>query len=69
MKVIWYFNCLLSIIFILLYNPKAAGLSNLKIQGQVLNTTRNIDKTLELLTWLTILLFFIFIILFSIYKI
>jgi len=69
MKIFWYINSLLSIIFILLHNPKSEGFSNLRIQGRILNSSKRMDKTLEILTWSTIMIFFIFIILFGIYKI
>nr|YP_009297718.1 preprotein translocase subunit G [Kumanoa americana]AOM67452.1 preprotein translocase subunit G [Kumanoa americana] len=58
MKLLWHINSILSIILILMYNPKLEGFGNLRIQGQILNSNKQINKTLEISTWLTIAFFF-----------
>nr|QHO64152.1 Preprotein translocase SecG subunit [Lympha mucosa] len=68
MKIIWYISAILTIVFILINNPKLERASNLGIQGKIFNSTRQANKTLEILTWSSLIFFFIYIVLLNIYK-
>ena len=58
MKIIWYISAILTIIFILIYNPKLEKLNNLGFPGKVFNNTTQTNKTLEILTWSNLTFFF-----------
>jgi protein translocase SecG subunit len=68
MKIIWYTSAILTIIFILIYNPKLEKLNNLGFSGKVFNSTTQTNKTLEILTWSNLTFFFMYIILINAYK-
>jgi protein translocase SecG subunit len=68
MKIIWYISAILTIIFILIYNPKLERLNNLGLQGKVFNSTRQTNKTLEILTWSNLTFFLMYIVLINTYK-
>jgi protein translocase SecG subunit len=68
MKIIWYISAILTIIFILIDNPKLERLNNSGIQGKIFNSTRQTNKTLEILTWSNMTFFFIYIVLMNAYK-
>jgi preprotein translocase subunit SecG len=68
MKIIWYISSILSIVFILIHNPKLERVSNIGIQGKIFSSTRHANKTLEILTWSSLTFFFIYIVLLNTYK-
>jgi preprotein translocase subunit SecG len=57
MKFLWYLASLLSVILILINNPKSEGLGSLGGQAQLFDNTRRTGNTLEIITWLSILFF------------
>nr|YP_009390104.1 SecG superfamily-like protein [Sheathia arcuata]ART65467.1 SecG superfamily-like protein [Sheathia arcuata] len=68
MKIIWYISAILTIIFILIYNPKLEKLNNLGFPEKVFNNTTQTNKTLEILTWSNLTFFFMYIVLINAYK-
>nr|YP_009295762.1 hypothetical protein Schim_016 [Schimmelmannia schousboei]AOM64697.1 hypothetical protein Schim_016 [Schimmelmannia schousboei] len=60
MKVIWYTVNVTTILLILINSPKATGLGNFVNQGKVMNFTRSTQKRLQIITIISIVLFFFF---------
>lgn len=69
MKYLWYLNCLLTIIFILINNPKSSALASVRNTENHMNFTRSAKNNLQLITILSILFFFVLTILTNIYSI
>nr|YP_009314752.1 hypothetical protein P8470_pgp090 [Neoizziella asiatica]SCW23207.1 secG [Neoizziella asiatica] len=59
-KVLWYVNSIFLIFLILSNNPKAEGLGILGSQNQIFSNTRQANTVLEVLTWISIILFLCF---------
>ncbi len=59
-KVLWYMNSIFLIVLILSNNPKAEGLGVLGSQNQIFSNTRQANTVLEVLTWISIILFLCF---------
>lgn len=53
---IWVLSSILSILFIIIHNPKAQNLSN---QNKLFGNTRTAEETTNKITWVFITLFFI----------
>ena len=69
MKYLWYLNCILTIIIILINNPKSSTLASMRNTESYMSFTRSAKNNLQLVTVLSIISFFILTILTNIYPI
>lgn len=67
MKFLWYFISFCTVLLILINNPKVSSIGNIGNQGQAFSFTRSNKKTLEVITIINILIFFILTINFVLY--
>lgn len=67
MKFLWYLISLVLIILILINNPKAEGLGNLSSQNQLFTTNRTATSFLEVMTWISIVIFLCFTVILTAY--
>lgn len=65
MKSIWYLSSLITIIFILINNPKAKGLGGLNSQSQLFSYTKSTQKNLQVITIFAACIFLLLTILFA----
>lgn len=57
MKLIWYMTSLLTILFILISNPKSQGFGNIGNQSQLFSYTRSTQRNILILTTITASIF------------
>ena len=69
MKYLWYLNCILTIIIILINNPNSSTLASMRNTESYMSFTRSAKNNLQLVTVLSIISFFILTILTNIYPI
>ena len=69
MKYLWYLNCILTIIIILINNPKSSTLASMRNTESYMSFTRSAKNNLQLVTVISIITFFILTILTNIYSI
>lgn len=67
MKFLWYLISLVLIILILINNPKAEGMRPLNSQNQMFTTNRTATNFLEIITWISILIFLCFTVILTAY--
>ena len=65
MKFIWYLSSLITIVFILINNPKAKGLGGLNSQSQLFSYTKSTQKKLQLITIFVACVFLLLTVLFA----
>nr|YP_009295964.1 preprotein translocase subunit G [Schizymenia dubyi]AOM64899.1 preprotein translocase subunit G [Schizymenia dubyi] len=68
MKLFWYCLCFFTLFFILVNNPKSSTLGSLGDQSKAINSTREAQKNLQIITIVNVSFFFIttiFIVIFS----
>nr|YP_009296168.1 preprotein translocase subunit G [Sebdenia flabellata]AOM65103.1 preprotein translocase subunit G [Sebdenia flabellata] len=68
MKIIWYFTSCLTILLILFNSPKVINMSSFSNSQQMLNITRGTQRKLQIITTITILVFFVLTVFFALYS-
>ena len=60
MKLIWYLSSIVTILLILLNNPKATSFGNINNQSQLFSYTKSTQTNIQILTIFVSLIFLVF---------
>ena len=60
MKLIWYLSSLITVLMILVNNPKSSGFGNISSQVQMFSYTKSSQANIQLITMVTALMFLLF---------
>ena len=69
MKYLWYLSCILTIMFVLINNPRSSTLASMRNAENYMNFTRSAKNNLQLVTILSMVFFFVLTILTNIYSV